>query len=76
MHHIDDIMMIKALMKSHEIHHIEFAPLPEANVVALCDKFEIRAISPFYHMNVVAVNNKFERRQVVKCMNKGFERHN
>jgi len=61
MHHSDDIMMTKTLMKNHEICPIEFDPFPKANVVAVNDTFEIRPIAPFYHMNVVAVNNKSER---------------
>ena len=42
MHHSDDRMMTKALMKSLEIRPIEFAPFLEKNVVATCDNFEIR----------------------------------
>ena len=42
MHHSDDIIMTKALMKSFEICPIEFAPLLEKNVVATYDNSEIR----------------------------------
>ena len=42
MHHSDDIMMTKALMKSLEIRPIEFASFLEKNVVATYDNFEIR----------------------------------
>ena len=57
MHHSDDIMIIKALMKSHEICPIVFAQFAKVNVVAIYNKFEIHPIAPFYHMNVVALNN-------------------
>ena len=58
MHHSDDIIMTKALMKSLEICPIEFAPLLEKNVVATYDNFKIAcSLAPFNHMNVVAVNN-------------------
>ena len=58
MHHSDDIMMTKALMKSLEIRPIEFAPFLEKNVVAIYDNFEIAcSLAPFYRMNVVVVNS-------------------
>ena len=58
MHHSDDIIMTKALMKCLEIHPIEFAPFLEKNVVATYDNFKIAcSLAPFYHMNVVAVNS-------------------
>ena len=58
MHHSDDIMMTKTLMKSLEIRPIEFAPFLEKNVVAIYDNFKIAcSFAPFYHMNVVAVNS-------------------
>ena len=58
MHHSDDIMMTKALMKSLEIRPIEFASFLEKNVVATYDNFEIAcSLALFYLMNVVAVNN-------------------
>ena len=58
MHHSDDIMMTKALMKSLEIRPIEFAPFLEKNVVATYDNFGIAySLAPFYRMNVVAVNS-------------------
>ena len=58
MHHSDDIMMTKVLMKSLEIRPIEFAPFLEKNVVATYDNFKIAcSLAPFYHMNVVAVNS-------------------
>ena len=41
MHHSDDIMMTKTLMKSLEIRPIEFAPFLEKNVVATYNNFEI-----------------------------------
>ena len=41
MHHSDDIMMTKTLMKSLEIRPTEFAPFLEKNVVATYDNFEI-----------------------------------
>ena len=45
-------------MKSLEIHHIEFAPFLEKNVVATYDNFGIaRSLALFYRMNVVAVNS-------------------
>ena len=57
MHHSDDIMMTKALMKSLEIRPIEFASFLEKNVVATYDNFEIAcSLALFYHMNVVTVN--------------------
>ena len=57
MHHSDDIMMTKALMKSLESCPIEFASFLEKNVVATYDNFEIAySLAPFYRMNVVAVN--------------------
>ena len=71
-HHSDDIMMIKTLMKSREICPIVFAQFPEVNVVAIHNKFEIRSIAPCYHMNVVALNNMFERIQMIKCMNRAW----
>ena len=58
MHHSDDIMMTKALMKSLEIRPIEFAPFLEKNVVATYDNFEIAySLAPFYRKNVVAINS-------------------
>ena len=58
MHHSDDIMMTKALMKSFEIRPIEFAPFLEKNVVATYDNFRIAcSLAPFYRMNVVVVNS-------------------
>ena len=42
MHHIDDIMMTKTLMKSLEIRPIEFVPFLEKNMIATYDNFEIR----------------------------------
>ena len=45
MHHSDDIMMTKALMKSLEIRPIEFAPFLEKNVVATCNNSEIRLLT-------------------------------
>ena len=45
MHHNDDIMMTKALMKSLEIRPIEFAPFLEKNVVATYDNSEIRLLT-------------------------------
>ena len=58
MHHSDDIMMTKTLMKSLEIRPIEFAPFLEKNVVATYDNFKVAcSLAPFYHMNVVAVNS-------------------
>ena len=48
MHHSDDKMMTKKnnifLMKCLEIHHIEFAPFLEKNVVATRDNSEIRLL--------------------------------
>ena len=41
MHHSDEIMMTKILMKSLEIRHIEPAPFLENNVVTTYDNFEI-----------------------------------
>ena len=53
MHHSDDIMMTKALMKSP----IEFASFLEKNVVATYDNFGIAcSLALFYRMNVVTVN--------------------
>ena len=58
MHHSDDIMMTKALMKSLEIRPIEFASFLEKNVVATYDNFEIAySLAPFYRKNVVAINS-------------------
>ena len=58
MHHSDDIMMTKTLMKSLEIRPIEFAPFLEKNVIATYDNFEIAcSLALFYLMNVVAVNS-------------------
>ena len=62
MHNSDDKIMTKKnnifLMKSLEIHHIEFAPFLEKNVVATYNNFEIAcSLAPFYRMNVVAVNS-------------------
>ena len=58
MHHNDDIIMTKALMKSLEIRPIEFAPFLEKNVVATYDNFGIAcSLALFYLMNVVAVNS-------------------
>ena len=58
MHHSDDIMMTKALMKSLEIHPIELLHSLKKNVVATYDNFKIAcSLAPFYHMNVVAVNS-------------------
>ena len=58
MHHSDDIMMTKTLMKSLEIRPTEFAPFLEKNVVATYDNFKIAcSLAPFNHMNVVAVNS-------------------
>ena len=45
MHHNDDIMMTKALMKSLEIRPIEFASFLEKNVVATCNNSEIRLLT-------------------------------
>ena len=45
MHHNDDIIMTKALMKSLEIRPIEFALFLEKNVVATCDNSEIRLLT-------------------------------
>ena len=49
MHHSDDKMMTKKnnifLMKYLEIHHIEFAPFLEKNMVATCDNSEIRLLT-------------------------------
>ena len=45
MHHSDDIMMTKALMKSLEIRPIEFASFLEKNVVATCNNSEIRLLT-------------------------------
>ena len=41
MHHSDDIMMTKALMKSLEIRPIEYTSFLEKNVVATYDNFGI-----------------------------------
>ena len=41
MHHNDDIMMTKALMKILEIRPIEFASFLEKNVVATCNNAEL-----------------------------------
>ena len=62
MHHSDDKMMTKKniifLMKCLEIHHIEFAPFLEKNVVATYDNFGIAcSLALFYRMNVLAVNS-------------------
>ena len=58
MHHSDDIMMTKALMKSLEIRPVEFAPFLEKNVVATYDNFKIAcSLALFYRMNVIAVNS-------------------
>ena len=58
MHHSDDIMMTKALMKSLEIRPIEFASFLEKNVVATYDNFGIAcSLALFYRMNVIAVNS-------------------
>ena len=40
MHHSDDIMMTKALIKIHEIYLTEFAPFLEKNMVEMYDNFE------------------------------------
>ena len=54
MHHSDDIMMTKALMKSLETRRIEFASILEKNVVATYDNFKIAcSLASFYRMNVV-----------------------
>ena len=45
MHHSDDIMMTKTLMKSLEIRSIEFASFLEKNVVATCNNSEIRLLT-------------------------------
>ena len=47
MHHNDDIMMTKALMKNLEIRPIEFASFLEKNVVATCNNSEIRLLTFF-----------------------------
>ena len=58
MHHNDDILMTKALMKNLEIRPIEFASFLEKNVVATYDNFGIAcSLALFYCMNVVAVNS-------------------
>jgi len=48
MHHNDDKMMTNKnnvfLMKSLEIHPIEFSPFLEKNVVAMYDNFEMRQL--------------------------------
>ena len=41
MHHSDDIMMTKALMKSLEIRPIEFVLFLEKSMVTTYDNFEI-----------------------------------
>ena len=45
MHHNDDIMMTKALMKSLEIRPIEFASFLEKKVVATYNNSEIRLLT-------------------------------
>ena len=45
MHHNDDILMTKALMKNLEIRPIEFASFLEKNVVATCNNSEIRLLT-------------------------------
>ena len=45
MHHNDDIMMTKALMKNLEIRPIEFASFLEKNVVATCNNSEIHLLT-------------------------------
>ena len=45
MHHNDDIMMTKALMKNLEIRPTEFASFIENNVVATCNNSEIRLLT-------------------------------